>query len=132
EARPAVEALQGKGGLDGDIAAAYLALAQSDAKAAKLAADAAMSTAPSDAAANYVAAQATLLAGDPKAAVKLGKDAFDKDARPLFGVGLARAQAASYAWDDALGSIDRVLAGSPDQPAAVIARAVVLADSGRI
>jgi len=132
EAKPAVDGLGGKGGLDGDIAAAYLALAQNDFKAARLAADAAVSAAPTDAGANYVAGQAALLAGDAKAAVKLAKDAFDKEPRPLYGLGLARAQAAAYAWDDAIGSIDRVLSGTADHPAALIERGMVLSLSGRI
>jgi len=132
EAKPAVEALNGKGGLDGDIAAAYLALAQNDFKSARLAADKALSAAPSDAGANYVAGQAALLAGDAKAAVKLAKEAFDKEARPLYGVGLARAQADAYAWDDAIGSLDRVLSGTAEHPAAVIERGMVLSLAGRI
>ena len=132
EAKPSVDALAGQGGVDGSIALAYLALAQSDAKAAKLAADAALSEAPQDAGASYVAGQAALLAGDAKAAVKYAKDAYDKDVRPLYGVGLARAQAAAYAWDDALASIDRVMSGAADHPAAVIERGMVLADSGRL
>ena len=132
DAKAAVDALAGQGGLDGDLAAAYLALAQSDPKAAKTAADAALATAPQDAAALYVAGQAALLAGDPTAAVKYAKDAFDKEARPLYGVGLARARAATGDWGDALAAIKLVLNGSPDQPAAVIERAMVLVDSGQI
>ncbi len=132
DAKTAVDGLGGGGGLDGEIATAYLALAQGDPKAAKLAADAALSEAPTDPTANYVAGQATLLAGDPRAAIKLAKDALDKDPRPFFALGLARAQAAAYAWEDALATVDRAFAGNADQPAAAIARAFVLADSGRL
>jgi predicted Zn-dependent protease len=132
DANAAVDGLGGGGGLDGEIATAYAKLALGDAKAAKLAADAALSEAPTDATASYVAGQATLLAGDPRGAVKLAKDAFDKDPRPFFALGLARAQAAAYAWDDALATVDRAFAGNADQPAAAIARAFVLADAGRL
>src|SRR5258708_25610033 len=85
EARPAVEALAGKGGVDTQIAAAYLSLATSNVPQAKLDADAAIAGAPSDAGALYVSAQATLLAGDAKKAVKLAKDPSDKESRPLYG-----------------------------------------------
>jgi tetratricopeptide (TPR) repeat protein len=132
DAKTEVDGLAGEGGLDGAIAAGYLALAKQDSKAAKAAADAAFAMAPDDAAAHYIAGQAALLAGDPSAAVTHLKTASDKDARPLFGVGLARAQAAAYSWDDALASLDKVFAGTPDHPAAVIARGVILTSSGRI
>jgi tetratricopeptide (TPR) repeat protein len=60
------------------------------------------------------------------------KAAADKEARPLYGVGLARALAAAYNWDEAIATIDKVFATSADQPAAVIARGNVLAGAGRI
>lgn len=132
DAKTEVDALAGEGGLDGAIANGYLALAQSDAKAAKAAADAAFALEPDDPAAHYIAGQAALLAGDPKAAITHFKAANDKEARPLYGVGLARAQAAAYSWDDALASLDKVFAGTPDHPAAVIARGAILTTSGRI
>jgi tetratricopeptide (TPR) repeat protein len=132
EAKPAIDALAGKGGVDTQIAAAYVSLATSNVAQAKLDADAAIAAAPGDAGALYVSSQATLLAGDAKTAAKLGKDAWDKEPRPLYGVGLAKAYAASYAWDDAIGALTRVFAGNPDHPAAVIERAIVLADAGRI
>jgi tetratricopeptide (TPR) repeat protein len=132
EAQAAVDDLAGQGGSDGAIATAYLALAHGDVKAAKAAADAALSAAPDDAAAQYVAGRAALAGGDVKAALTYLESAFEKDARPLYGVGLARAQAASYAWDDASATIDRVLGAHPEHPAAVIERAHVLARSGRV
>ena len=132
DAHGAVEDLGGQGGLDGDLAAAYVALAESDAKAAKASSDAALSGANQDPAALYVAGRAALLSGDPKAAVTYLKEAYQHDARPLYGVGLARALAESNAWDDAIGTLDRVLASSQDHPAAVIERARLLAASGRV
>ena len=132
DAKTAIDGLAGGGGVDGEIASAYFALARGDANAAKAAADVALRDAPGDPTATYLAGQATLLAGDPRAAIKLAQDAVAKDPRPFFALGLARAQAAAYAWDDALASIDRALAGNAEQPAAVIARAFVLADAGRL
>ena len=131
EAKAAVEALGGQGGLDGEIATAYLALAQSDAKAAKLAADAAISSAGQDAGAQYVAGEAALLGGDLKSAVVYLKEAY-KEPRPLYGVALARAYAAQDAWEDAAATLERVLGTNPDHPAALIERAKVFAASGRV
>jgi tetratricopeptide (TPR) repeat protein len=132
DARSAVDDLGGQGGLDSDLAAAYVALAESDAKAAKLASDAALSGANQDPAALYVAGRAALLSGDPKAAITYLKEAYQHDARPLYGVGLARALADSNAWDEAIGTLDRVLAASQDHPAAVIERARLMVASGRV
>lgn len=132
EAKAAVEALGGQGGLDGRIAAAFEALARGDIKAAKTASDAAVAGSDADPTAQYVAAEAALLAGNAKLAVAAMKLAADKDARPMFGVGLARAYAATYNWEEAIAAIDRVLAGNADHPAAVIVRGNVLAQSGRI
>lgn len=132
EAKAAIDQLQGQGGYDLLIAQAYLALAQSDATAAKHAADAAIGTNKDDPAALYVLGEAQLLAGDAKAAQPQLKAAFEKDLRPFYGVALARAYAASSAWEDALGTLDRVFAGAPEHPAAVIERAMVLAAAGRI
>ena len=131
EATADVEALAGTGGLDGNLAAAYLALAQHDVKAAKLAAAAAVAADADNAAAHYVAGRAALLAGDPTAAVTELKAAVAREARPLYTVGLALAHAAAYRWDDALAALDGVLAKAPDHPAAAIARAGVLVASGR-
>jgi Tfp pilus assembly protein PilF len=85
-----------------------------------------------DALAQYLAGEAALLAGNIKVGVAAMKLAADKDNRPMFGVGLARAYAAAYNWDDAVVAIDRVLALNPEHPTAVIERANILADSGRI
>ncbi|NVB81290.1 MAG: tetratricopeptide repeat protein, partial [Kofleriaceae bacterium] len=132
EAKAAVDELAGQGGLDGSLAAAFLALAMDDAKAAKTAADAALAAAPNDPAAQYALGEIALLAGDAKTALAQMKAASDKDARPLYGVGLARAQAATYSWDEAIATLDRVLAANADHPAAVITRGEILASSGRI
>ena len=91
DAKSDVDSLGGQGGLDGHLAAAYLALAQNDVKAAKLAAAAALAASPDDPAAHYVAGHAALLGGDTKSAISEMKAAADKEARPLYGVGLARA-----------------------------------------
>jgi len=132
DAKAAVEQLGGQGGFDGTLAQAYLALALSDAKTAKAAADAALHGHGQDAAALYVSGQASLLGGDSKTATPDLKAAFDKDPRPLYGVALARAYAASSAWDEAIATLDKVLQASPEHPAAIIARGMVLAASGRI
>ncbi|HEX4455778.1 MAG TPA: tetratricopeptide repeat protein [Kofleriaceae bacterium] len=132
DAKTTVEALGTNAGHDGEIAAAYMALALEDAKAAKLAADAAYQDDSSDPASSYLVGQAWLQLGDVKAAVKSAKEAVDKDPRPFFALGLSRALEAAYSWDDAVASIDRATAGSPDHPAAAIARASLLADAGRI
>lgn len=130
EAKAAVEDVAGQGGIDAQLAAAYLALAQHDVKAAKAATDAVAST--NDPAALFASAEVALLQGDPKAAVAALKTAADKDPRPLYGVALARAHAATYNWDEAIAALDRVLAGNTDHPEAVIARGNILAASGRI
>jgi len=132
EARAAVEQLSGQGGLDGRIAVAFDAMHRGDPKAAKTASDAAVAGSDADATAQYLAGEAALLGGNAKLSVAAMKMAVDKDARPLFGVGLARAYAAAYNWEEAIAAIDRVLAASPDHPAAIIARANILASSGRI
>ncbi len=132
DAKTAVEALGANAGHDGEIAGAYMALALEDGKAAKLAADAAYQDDSSDPASSYLVGQAWLALGDVKAAVKSAKEAVDKDPRPFFALGQSRALEAAYSWDDAIASIDRANAGSPDHPAAAIARANLLADAGRI
>jgi len=132
DAKTAVDGLGGNGGFDGLIASAYLALSQGDSKTAGTAAKAALAAAPNDASASYVAGQAALLDGDPRGAVKLARDALEKEGRPFFALGLARAEAAAYSWDDALASIERAAAGNADQAAAVIARGFTLADAGRL
>lgn len=132
EAKAAVEALGGQGGLDGKLAVAFEALARGDIKAAKTASDAAVAGSDADPTAQYVAGEAALLAGNAKLAVAAMKLAADKDARPMFGIGLARAYAATYNWEEAIAAIDRVLAGNADHPGAVIVRGNVLAQSGRI
>lgn len=132
DAKTAVDQLGGQGGFDGALAQAYVGLAFSDAKAAKAAAEAALNGHGGDAAALYVSGLASLLGGDSKTATPDLKAAFDKDPRPLYGVALARAYAASSAWDEAIATLDKVLQASPDHPAAIIARGMVLAASGRI
>jgi tetratricopeptide (TPR) repeat protein len=92
EAKTAIDGLAGEGGLDGELAAAYLALANNDAKAALEAAGRATKLAADDPAALYVTGQAELLAGDALAATKHLQAAVDKEGRPLYRVALSRAQ----------------------------------------
>jgi predicted Zn-dependent protease len=138
DARAAIDGLAGQASPDLDLATAYLALAQNDAKIARDVAERARQAAPNDAAALYVSGQAALLAGDARGAVEELRHAFDREARPLYAVGLARALGASSAWDDALAAVDRAAdnpaADNPaaDNPAAVIAKAVLLAGAGRL
>ena len=120
--------MAGKGGLDAQLATAYYALSQHDLKTAKSSIDASST----DPGALFASAQLAMLQGDPKGAVTSLKTAADKDARPLYGIALARAYAAIYNWDEAIAALDRVLAGNPDHPEAVIARGNILAASGRI
>ncbi|MDX2086272.1 MAG: tetratricopeptide repeat protein [Kofleriaceae bacterium] len=132
DAKRAVEKLDAGGGLDGALAAGYVALAASDGAAAKAAANKALAGAANDGAALYVSGQAALLEGDYKVAIEKLRGATERDARPLYGVGLARALGQTNAWEDALAAVDRVLAKTPEQPAAVIERALLMAASGRI
>lgn len=128
DAKAAIDGLAGQSSLDLDVATAYLALAQDDAKAAREAAERSKQEAQNDAAALYVAGQAALLAGDGKGAVSELRSAFEREPRPLYAAGLARALAASSAWDDALSTIDR----APDNPAALITKGFLLAASNRV
>ena len=119
-------------GLDAKIAATYVALLSGDLKAAKAAGDAAVQGSDSDAGAQYVAAEAALLAGDTKTATAAMKLAADKEPRPLYGIGLARAHAAAYHWDEAIAALDKVRGAAADHPGTIIARARILAQAGRI
>lgn len=132
EAERLVESLAGAGGLDGKIAASYVALMRGDGSAAKEAATAAMAKSSADPAAIYVASQAALINGDFANAVALGKNALSKEPRPQYAIGLARVYTAASAWGDALNAVQRVLAGDPNHPSAVLERGLVLATSGRI
>ncbi|HEY0480459.1 MAG TPA: tetratricopeptide repeat protein, partial [Kofleriaceae bacterium] len=128
DARAAVDGLAGDGGLDRDLATAYVALAQRDPRLAHDAAERALQDAPDDAAALYVSGQAALLAGDLKAAITALRAAADHEPRPHYLVALARALGDSAAWDDALTTVERVR----DNPGAVIARAVLLSGASRL
>ncbi|TMQ17524.1 MAG: tetratricopeptide repeat protein [Deltaproteobacteria bacterium] len=126
-ARAEVETFAGKSGLDIDLATAYVALALRDARAAHDAAERAVKQAPSDAAALYVSGQAALLAGDLKAALTALRGAVERDPRPHYLIGLARALGEAAAWDEAITTLDRVR----DNPGAVIARTLLLTGAGR-
>ncbi len=128
DAKLVIDGLAGQATLDLDLATAYLALAQNDAKAAREAAERAKQAAPNEAAALYVAGQAALLGGDIKGAIAELRGAVEHEPRPLYAVGLARALGASSGWDDALAAIDRV----SDNPAALIAKGFLMAAAGRI
>ncbi|MFN0248965.1 MAG: tetratricopeptide repeat protein [Kofleriaceae bacterium] len=132
EAQSAVQKLSGQGGLDVAIATAYVALADSDAKAARTAADKALELAPDDSTALYVSGQAALLAGDHKKAIADLKAAQEREPRPLYAVALAHAIASTNAWSDALGAVERALGAMPDHPAALIEKAFLLSRAGVI
>lgn len=132
EAKAAIDKLSGQSTLDVTIARAYVALAQTDAVAAKTAADRAVELAPNDAAALYVAGEALLLVGDYKGAIASLKSAQENEPRPQYAVGLAHAIAATGAWDDALSAVDRALSQMPDHPGALIERGFLSVAAGRI
>lgn len=132
EAERLAQSLAGAGGIDGKMAATYVALARGDASAAKQFASAAVAQSGADPAAMYVASQAALIGGDFAGAVALGKAAVSKDPRPQYALGLARVHAAGSAWSDALNAVQRVLASEPNHPGAVLERGLLLAASGRI
>jgi tetratricopeptide (TPR) repeat protein len=132
EATSSVQKLAGRGGLDLAIATAYVALADSDPKAAKTAADKALELAPEDPTALYVSGQAALLAGDHRKAIADLKAAQEREPRPLYAVALARAIASTNVWSDALGAVERALGAMPDHPAALIEKAFLLVRAGVI
>ncbi len=132
EAKALLDKLGNAGGLDTALAQTYLALAQNDSKAAKAAADRAVGLAANDAAVLYVSGQAALLSGDYKTALANLKGAHEREPRPLYAVGLARATGQTGEWDAALAAVDRAIGAMPDHPAALIERAFLLAASGKI
>ncbi len=132
EAKTAASELAGRGGLDGDVASAFVALSENDIKTAKVAADAAQTEAPQDAAALYLVGQASAADGDLAGALTSLRAALDKDKRPLYAVAVAHALATRNEWDDAISVLDKALATSADNPSLVIERASVLAESGKV
>ncbi len=132
EAKALLDKLGNAGGLDTAIAQTYLALAQNDPKAAKAAADRAAGLAANDAAVLYVSGQAALLNGDYRTALANLKASHEREPRPLYAVGLARATGQTGEWDAALSAVDRAIGAMPDHPAALIERAFLLAASGKI
>ena len=132
EAKALLDKLGDAGGLDTAIAQAYLALAQNDPKASKAAADRALALAANDAAVLYVAGQSALLNGDYKGALANLKASHEREPRPLYAVGLARATGQTGEWEAALAAVDRALGAMPDHPAALIERAFLMAASGKI
>ena len=132
EAAAAAAALGGAGGLDAELAAAFVALARYDAKAAAAAADRALAAAANDPAALYVQGHAQLLAHDAGRAIESFAAAHAQEPRPLYAIALARAHAELAAWDDALVALDKALAAAPDHPGALIERALILAASNRV
>ncbi len=132
EAQAALGKLGEAGGLEGALAAAYIALAGNDPAAARAAAQRASGLAAADPAVAYVTGLAALLEGDHRAAITNLEAARTADPRPLYGIGLARALAETGAFDKALAAVDAVLAASPGHPSAVIERARLLAVSGRL
>ena len=132
DARAAVDQLKGTTGVDIEVARAYVALASDDTKGAKAAAEAAVADAADDAGAQYVQGLVLVENGDYPAGLAALKGACDKDGRALCWVGLARAHADVGAWDEALAALDKALKATPDHPSALILRAKVLVQSGRI
>jgi tetratricopeptide (TPR) repeat protein len=132
EAKQAIDGLGETGGLDAKIAAVYVALSQGNTKAARAAAETAVQTSADDAAVMFAQGNALLAAGDTKAAISAFKKAAEKEVRPLYLVGLARAYQAATMWDEAIQSTDRAIALTPDHPAGLIERAALEAKAGRI
>lgn len=132
EAQAALAELGGQGGLDAELAAAFVALALSDAKAAGVAADRALALAQADPAAHYASGQASLLAGDLKAAIASLRTAVEKEPRAMYATGLARAYHAATSWDEGLAATDQALKATPDHPGALIVRGMLLAEGGRV
>lgn len=132
EATAAVAGLGEQGGLDAELARAYLALAQGDAKAARAAADAAAQSSAEDASVLYVTGRAQLLAGDIKTAIATLEKALEKEVRPLHALGAARAYGAASRWDEALQRADRAISLSPEHPGAIVERAMLNVAAGRI
>lgn len=132
DAQAALDELGGEGGLDAELARAFVALARSDAPAAAAAADRALALAATDPAALYASGQVALLAGDIKGAIAALQRAVEREPRPMYMVGLARAQLAATHWDDALAATAAALKATPDHPGALIARGVALVEGGRV
>jgi predicted Zn-dependent protease len=132
ELATALTRLNGQGGADTAIATGYAALDAGEPKAAKVAADAALTAAPNDGAAHYLAGEAAGLAGDDKTAIAELQSAVKLEPRALYVVGLGHAIAQTNAWADALGQLDQALKAAPDHPAAVIEKAFVLVEAGQI
>ena len=132
EAKAAVEELGEQRGLDAAVARAYLALAQSDAKAARQASDDATQIVTDDPSALYITGRAQLLAGDFQNAFRSLKSAFDREKRPLYAVGLARAYSDASMWKEALAALEPVLAMVADHPSSLIERARILSVSHQI
>ncbi len=132
DAKTAVDGLVAPIGLDGAVAAAYVALAQSDPKGSRAAAEAAAKLAPSDAAVLYALGQAQFLGGEWKAGIASLHAAVDAEPRAIYQIGLAHAYGMVGQWDDAFGAVDKALSTMPDHPGALIERAWLLAESGRM
>jgi tetratricopeptide (TPR) repeat protein len=132
-AKQAVAALgpEGGGG-DGAIARAYIALLAGDPAGAQPAAEAADSRAPGDAASRAVIGRAAMLSRRYESAINAFKAAVEKDPRPSYMVALAEAEAGRRKWDDAIATCDRALKLVTDHPAALIARARILARAGKL
>lgn len=132
DAKAAVEQLGDQRGLDAAIARAYLALAQSDPKAARMASEEATQIVTDDPSALYVTGRAQLLAGDFANAFRNLKSAYDREKRPLYAVGLAQAYGEASMWKEALAALEPVIAVAADHPSTVIERARILVASHQI
>ncbi|MBP6836263.1 MAG: tetratricopeptide repeat protein [Kofleriaceae bacterium] len=126
-ARAAVEALGDAPGVDAALARGYLALASGDGNAAQQAVDGAGTSA--DPGVQHVAARAALLTGRWDDAARAAAAAAEAEARPMYLVTLAEAEAARQQFVPARAAAERALALVTDHPAALIVRARVLAAS---
>ena len=133
EAKAAVEKLGTTGGLDAAIAATYVALAQHDPQGREGPRPTARPSSPPPMRPRSTSrGRPRCSLGDYKNAISSLRSAHEKEPRPLYAVGLARAIAATGAWDEALAAVDSALGAMPDHPAALIERAFLLTASGRI
>ncbi len=132
EAKAAVDALDPDSGLDGALATTYVALARHDLKAATASVARVTALSPEGAASQYVAGQAALLAGNHVDGIAGLRRAYEREPRPSYAVGLARALSAVGEYDKAIEAIDRVLVEIPKHPAALIQLGAILGASGRI
>lgn len=124
-------AVDGGNGRDGQLATVYKALAAGDVDGALRQATALESGFPEDGEVAYVAGRARFTAREATALETLRR-AVTLSPTPLARVALAEAEAAAGNAADGLRALDAALEQSPGHPAALIARARLLAASGKL